>query len=181
MFQHWFTEIMAWCRPGGKPLSEPMMARLTMISITRPQWVKEWCSISTNILVNLITSNHKHMKIDVLKLEQQVFWWQFFLTKSYYKHMKKTHTKTRAMSTGIYSSQVFWRQLFCLVALPYWILDFTQYPEDKCTCTSPQHNKSVIKIPTISHGHTYTRAAHFWSWHMEVIYQWPVRVFRHYM
>ena len=32
--------IMAWCRPGDKPLSEPMMVRLkTHMCITRPQWV----------------------------------------------------------------------------------------------------------------------------------------------
>ena len=32
---------MAWCRPGDKPLSEPMMVRLQMhICITRPKWVK---------------------------------------------------------------------------------------------------------------------------------------------
>ena len=32
--------IMAWRRPGDKPLSEPMMARLpTHICVTRPQWV----------------------------------------------------------------------------------------------------------------------------------------------
>ena len=33
--------IMAWRRPGDKPLSEPMMVRLpTHICVTRPQWVK---------------------------------------------------------------------------------------------------------------------------------------------
>ena len=33
-------QIMAWCRPGDKPLSEPMMVwLLTHISVTRPQWV----------------------------------------------------------------------------------------------------------------------------------------------
>ena len=33
--------IMAWRRPGDKPLSEPMMVRLPMhICVTRPQWVK---------------------------------------------------------------------------------------------------------------------------------------------
>ena len=32
--------IMAWCRPGDKPLSEPMLVRsLTHICVTRPQWV----------------------------------------------------------------------------------------------------------------------------------------------
>ena len=35
------VQIMAWRRPGDKPLSEPMMVSLpTDISITRPQWVK---------------------------------------------------------------------------------------------------------------------------------------------
>ena len=33
-------QIMAWCRPGDKPLSEPMMiSLLTHICVTRPQWV----------------------------------------------------------------------------------------------------------------------------------------------
>ena len=34
------VQIMAWCRPGDKPLSESMMVRLpTYICVTRPQWV----------------------------------------------------------------------------------------------------------------------------------------------
>ena len=34
------VQIMAWCRPGDKPLSEPMMVNLlTHICVTRPQWV----------------------------------------------------------------------------------------------------------------------------------------------
>ena len=36
------VQIMAWRRPGDKPLSEPMMVRLqTHICVTRPQWVNE--------------------------------------------------------------------------------------------------------------------------------------------
>ena len=35
------VHVMAWRRPGDKPLSEPMMVRLpTHICVTRPQWVK---------------------------------------------------------------------------------------------------------------------------------------------
>ena len=35
------VQIMAWRRPGDKPLSGPMMVRLsTLICVTRPQWVK---------------------------------------------------------------------------------------------------------------------------------------------
>ena len=36
------VQIMAWRRPGDKPLSEPMMVSLLMhICVTWPQWVKE--------------------------------------------------------------------------------------------------------------------------------------------
>ena len=41
------VQIMAWRRPGDKPLSEPMMVSLlTHICVTRPQWVtgKSWLS-----------------------------------------------------------------------------------------------------------------------------------------
>ena len=35
------VQIMAWCRPGDKPLFEPMMVSLlTHICVTQPQWVK---------------------------------------------------------------------------------------------------------------------------------------------
>ena len=35
------VQIIAWRRPGDKPLSEPMMVcLLTHICVTRPQWVK---------------------------------------------------------------------------------------------------------------------------------------------
>ena len=35
------VQIMAWCHPGNKPLSEPVMVSLlTHICVTRPQWVK---------------------------------------------------------------------------------------------------------------------------------------------
>ena len=37
------VQIMAWRRPGDKPLSEPMMViLLTHICVTRPQWVKQF-------------------------------------------------------------------------------------------------------------------------------------------
>ena len=35
--------IMVWCRPGDKPLSEPIMVSLLMhICVNRPQWVQFW-------------------------------------------------------------------------------------------------------------------------------------------
>ena len=37
------VQMMAWHRPGGKPLSEPMMVCLLMhICVTWPQWVNTW-------------------------------------------------------------------------------------------------------------------------------------------
>ena len=43
------VQIMAWRRPGGKPLSEPVMVRFpTHICVTQPQWVKtcvDWCRL----------------------------------------------------------------------------------------------------------------------------------------
>ena len=39
-----FVQIMAWRRPGDKPLSEPMMVSLLMhIWVTRPQWANGSC------------------------------------------------------------------------------------------------------------------------------------------
>ena len=74
------VQILAWCRSGDKPLSEPMMVSLmTLICVSRPQWFKEekdhtWCanqrylSLHTqrgscpqtvwNILVELVVLGH---------------------------------------------------------------------------------------------------------------------------
>ena len=48
------VQIMAWRRPGDKPLSEPMMVSLlTHICVTRSQWVKYYLSstIFSRVLV----------------------------------------------------------------------------------------------------------------------------------
>ena len=40
------VQIIAWRRPGDKPLSDPMMVWLpTHICVTQPQWVKTCCSL----------------------------------------------------------------------------------------------------------------------------------------
>ena len=42
------VQIMAWRRPGDKPLSEPMMVSLlTHICVTRPQWVNAGATLNT--------------------------------------------------------------------------------------------------------------------------------------
>ena len=55
------VQIMAWCRPGDKPLSEPMLISLpTHICVTRPRWVNNnlpphlYCWSLTDILKLLL-------------------------------------------------------------------------------------------------------------------------------
>ena len=51
-------QIMAWRRPGDKPLSDPMMVNsLTHICVTRPQWVKI-CMPDT---INMSVANCKQL------------------------------------------------------------------------------------------------------------------------
>ena len=57
------VQIMAWRRPGGKPLSEPMMVRLlTHTCVTRPQLVNAQEEIPTNRILhmncNIYTTYH---------------------------------------------------------------------------------------------------------------------------
>ena len=52
------VQIMGWRRPGDKPLSEPMIARLpTLICVNRPQWVNmydvPWLLLSQTAMVSL--------------------------------------------------------------------------------------------------------------------------------
>ena len=53
------VQIMAWCRPGDKPLSEPMMVSLlTHICVTRPQWVNDTISYNmTNWLKRFVLNS----------------------------------------------------------------------------------------------------------------------------
>ena len=45
------NNIMAWRRPGDKPLSEPMMViLLTHIYVTRPQWVINFSSLNCSCI-----------------------------------------------------------------------------------------------------------------------------------
>ena len=70
-------QIMAWHRPGDKPLSEPMMVCWqTHICVTRPQWVKEMTDVLTNVctvevlegISNFMSHFTRYMIIKVKKL-----------------------------------------------------------------------------------------------------------------
>ena len=59
------VQIMAWRRPGDKPLSEPMMVSLLMhICVTRPQWVNHWINSceARKIPGELKKSHHHYLK-----------------------------------------------------------------------------------------------------------------------
>ena len=48
-------QIMAWCRIGDKPLSEPMMVNLlTHICVTRPQWVKSMYTSALTFITTIL-------------------------------------------------------------------------------------------------------------------------------
>ena len=88
---------MAWCRPGNKPLSEPMMISLPMhICVTRPQWVNTWPDIlfwRNNLTLyvwceilwrNIVLKKHKHVSLSTLcrnmiaKRVRHPYWWSSF-------------------------------------------------------------------------------------------------------
>ena len=61
------VQIMAWRRPGDKPLSEPMMDSLpTHICVTRPQWVN--ISVSHVFIISLFSVFTFHISCAVLSL-----------------------------------------------------------------------------------------------------------------
>ena len=61
-------QIMAWRRPGDKPLSEPMMvSSLTHICVTRPQWVNFDLSMDKQPYTQLSEGNY----LSITKLPRQ--------------------------------------------------------------------------------------------------------------
>ena len=59
------VQIIAWHRPGDKPLSEPMVVNLTTyICVTRPQWVKIW-AVFYLWLSKISTNERRRYKCDI--------------------------------------------------------------------------------------------------------------------
>ena len=58
------VQIMAWRRPGDKPLFEPMMVSLlTHICVTRPQWVNGSKSILKHVTCNVCVNVDKEVML----------------------------------------------------------------------------------------------------------------------
>ena len=94
---------MAWRRPGGKPLSDPMMARsLTHICVTRPQWAKLRSSQNLVvtpwiIIISLLFTN----AIKYVNLVQ---------SRHYRHYTKKINAKLELLHINIYIS-MWWIQI----------------------------------------------------------------------
>ena len=59
------VQIMAWRRPGDKPLSEPMMVSFpTHMGVTRPQWVKQLSASTYGIWCQLTTMHERKFTIE---------------------------------------------------------------------------------------------------------------------
>ena len=66
------VQIMAWRRPGDKPLSEAMMVRLlTHICVARPQWVKWQTILLTHKQLEMQGSILSIVATDALVLKHQ--------------------------------------------------------------------------------------------------------------
>ena len=64
------VQIMAWCRPGDKPLSEPMMVSLlTHICVTRPQWVNDTISYNMTNWLKRFVLNSLFLHCDIYCLQ----------------------------------------------------------------------------------------------------------------
>ena len=62
------VQVMVWCRPGDKPLSEPMMVSLlTHICVTQPQWVKQNNSLVSELICCLFKGIRRHFVYRGLK------------------------------------------------------------------------------------------------------------------
>ena len=93
-----FVQIMAWCTPGDKPLSEPMMfSLLTHICVTQPQWVniyvlRYWCYAPGNkncdIILIILILLYKECSFVMIKSSKRKQWMQYLLIVSYHSTQK---------------------------------------------------------------------------------------------
>ena len=85
--------IMAWRRPGDKPLSEPMMVcLLKQICVTRPQWVKPRMHFSIGIYESAICKGRPGAQ-NILILAVMLLTEPFYLLLGCSWHMSKAYTR----------------------------------------------------------------------------------------
>ena len=91
------VQIMAWRRPGDKPLSEPMMVSLpTHICVTRPQWVKRKDNLGKVIQIYIITTIGLSTVFTLPKhwsqrLFHEYHQWNWYILDSWYTHLHRIY------------------------------------------------------------------------------------------
>ena len=79
-------QIMAWHRPGAKPLSESIMVRLpTHICVTRPQWVNV-----SRYFIFIHPGRNKWHKVHIKRLNDKRGWGEYASEASW----RYTHVRT---------------------------------------------------------------------------------------
>ena len=110
------VQIMAWHRPGDKPLSEPMMVCLLMhICVTRPQWVNYTPHNTRDVIIqvfhNLTNRRGIVRKSGAFSLATAAWWWPLTLWPSLLARSGtlalQTGRRDRAMS-DYQSSRKLW-------------------------------------------------------------------------
>ena len=81
------VQIMAWRRPGDKPLSEPKMVRLpTRICITRPQWVNSfWHNFKVHFSRKWFGIIATDISVPLQTLLTASDWWNLFWKSTKYR------------------------------------------------------------------------------------------------
>ena len=101
------VQIMAWRRPGAKPLSEPMMVSLlTHICVTRPQWVKPSYMRLRALLLTQMSDTSFYCKpwIKGLNVFRHPVQWQFNLSTFEVMAWMSNYTPHK----NIFLSILFW-------------------------------------------------------------------------
>ena len=151
------VQMMAWCRPGDKPLSKPLMANLlTHIRVTRPRWFKRPSYQRRNshftdkTIVRLsyfIMEIHTHRKVVYMeKVRYTVDMKPCYLyngnpyTRKYGSQWNRP-IKPGVVWSGEYTKDGFWDKIALqILMLPYYNLD-TDAPWHECRinphCSTP--------------------------------------------
>ena len=131
--------IMAWRRPGDKPLSEPMLVRsLTHICVTRPQWVNWYGLTSTHCgLWRHSMGQHFRSKWLAAWQHQAIIWTTVDLSSKVFCgiHLKVILQVLKIVMCKISLKGFFYISLLHLCGtdsvFPAWIIIYIYYKHDK--------------------------------------------------
>ena len=107
------VQIMAWRRPGGKPLSEIMLVKLpSHICVTRPQWVK-WKGLPFYIIIVDIIINWKYTGYHIWNTHVCVFWFICVRSVRYYWIKKCRITMVTIAFIPYWQNVLWWTNGWC--------------------------------------------------------------------